>query len=246
MKIAAAQIELSRDSGKNADRIKAYITNAGEKGISIVAFPETALTGYTVNAFRHHDQDRVDVLTGEIHATVKQTGVAAVVGLPYREDGTLYNSAVVLLPDGNRMLYHKRYLVGFEEEIFTPGKQNLVFPHDGLSIGVVICRDQNFPMLFAELKQSGADVVFILSAHYYKPTEARWKLDKNIALPIARATENGLYVCKANAVGTIPGKVNLGHSLIVGPNGVVLARAGESSEAFLSFDIDITTKDWSW
>ena len=81
-------------------------------------------------------------------------------------------------------------------------------------------------------------MLFISCAHYYPPMVARLKVDKNRALPIARACENGFFVCKANAVGSYRGEINLGHSIIVGPNGVVIAEAGETQEELLTFDID--------
>jgi predicted amidohydrolase len=55
-----------------------------------------------------------------------------------------------------------------------------------------------------------------------------------------------MYVCKANAVGSMNGLINLGNSLIVGPNGVVISLAGEGKEQLLTFAIDPHNKDWKW
>jgi predicted amidohydrolase len=64
-------------------------------------------------------------------------------------------------------------------------------------------------------------------------------------LPIARASENQFFVFLANAVGTIQGRISLGKSMIVGPNGIVLSEAGETQEELLAIDID-PSFDWSW
>ena len=77
-------------------------------------------------------------------------------------------------------------------------------------------------MLARTYKTMGVDALVIVAAHFYEPREAIQKLDKNRALPIARAVENGLFVLKANAVGSANGTISCGDSIIVDPNGVVI------------------------
>jgi predicted amidohydrolase len=246
VKIAAAQMELVPDIEANAGRIRDFIEQAAALRVDIMNFPETALTGYEPELFRGHYQEKIEAIVAELHQFVQDRGVSAIIGTPYFEEGRLYNSVVVLLDDGRRFLYHKQNLVDYEQAYFESGRKQLVFEHKGFTFGTIICRDQNFPLLARDIREQGADVLFISCAHYYSPMEARWKLDKNIALPIARATENNMFVCKANAVGTLNGMINLGNSLIVGPNGSVIARAGEAREQLLSFAIDPQNKDWKW
>ncbi|MGB4481849.1 MAG: carbon-nitrogen hydrolase family protein [bacterium] len=246
MKIAAAQMELVPDIETNTRRIKEFIEQAAVFGVDIMAFPETALTGYYPELFRSNNEEKIDEKVAELHQFVQEKGVSAIVGTPYFEEGKLYNSIVVLLTDGRKLLYHKQNLVDYEEVYFEPGRKQLVFEYKGFTIGAIVCRDQNFPLLAREIKEQGAEILFISCAHYYNPMEARWKLDKNRALPIARATENKMYVCKANAVGSMNGLINLGNSLIVGPNGVVISLAGEGKEQLLTFAIDPHNKDWKW
>ena len=62
-------------------------------------------------------------------------------------------------------------------------------------------------------------------------------MGKNRALPIARAIENGFHVFKANTVGSQGGTISLGHSLIVDPNGSIVAEADETSEDLLYCEV---------
>ncbi len=101
----------------------------------------------------------------------------------------------------------------------------------------MICRDQNDPKIAEELVKRGARFIFIISAHYYKPKEARWKLEKNRAIPITRAVENGVYVLLPNTVGSHLGMISLGNSLIADPDGAVVVSAGESEETILSLSL---------
>lgn len=108
-----------------------------------------------------------------------------------------------------------------------------MFMHNGCTFGVMICTNQNNPEIASNLKKKGAGVIFIVSAHYYGLAESKLKLEKNVALPIARAYENNVYVCKANTVGVSSGRISYGTSLIVHPNGLVMSRGSDHSEELL-------------
>jgi predicted amidohydrolase len=110
----------------------------------------------------------------------------------------------------------------------------------------MICRDQNSPELARAIAGMGARGIFILSAHYYDLVESRMKREKNRALPIARAYENGVYVFKANAVGSIQGKVSYGGSMLIDPRGITIQSAGERDEELLVCDIDFGRENPRW
>ena len=162
----------------------------------------------------------------EFENICRQLKIAAVIGHAYQVKGEHYNRATVLLPNGGRYSYDKIYLTEQEEEYFNAGRDRMLFTYKGFKCGVIICRDQNYPLLARELKEMGADLLFILSAHYYEPKEARWKLEKNRAIPITRAVENKCYVFMANTVGTHLGMISLGNSLIADPEGRLSLRPG--------------------
>ncbi len=247
MKIAAAQIHLYPEVERNVENIKAWAQKAHARGVDLVNFPETSVTGYVFEGFRQVTPESINGAISVLGDLAQKLNINLVVGTPYPVEDRLYNSVAVLLADGKRLLYHKIHLVSFEEEYFTGGSDPVTFTCGDLTIGTIVCRDQSFPMLSRNLKEAGVQVLLISCAHYYAVNTARLKIDKNRALPIARACENKFFVCKANAVGSYRGEINLGHSMIVGPNGVVIAEAGETEEQLLTFDIDETDlKDWGW
>lgn len=246
MKIGAAQIRLYPDIERNLGNITHWLRVASEQGVEILNFPETCLTGYIYEAFHKVKQEAVERGLDELARLTRNLGIGVVVGTPWRTGERLFNSVAILLPDGRRLLYHKNILVSYEKAYFEPGSDILTFEIGGLKFGTIICRDQNSPELARRIKGDGAHVLFISCAHFYVPLEARMKVEKNRALPLARAYENEIFVCKANAVGTYLGRVNLGHSLIVGPNGMVICEAGETQEEILAFDIDPLNMEWTW
>jgi len=246
MKIGAAQIRFHLDFEKNLKNISHWMRMASEQGVDILNFPETSLTGYLYETFSDVRQEDIASGIDQLGTLTQKLGISAVVGTPYWLDDRLFNSVVVLLADGRRFLYHKNNLVSYEEEYFVPGTDLLSFDIEELRFGTIICRDQSFPGLAQRIKEEGGNVLFISCAHFYPPMQARLKVEKNRALPIARACENGVFVCKANAVGSYRGRVSLGHSLLIGPNGVVISEAGETGEELLAFDVDEFNLDWTW
>jgi len=239
LRLAVAQLAVGANLEENTPRTIAFLEQAARRGVDLLCFPEMNLTGYAPAVLAAGDlNDRVEAALAELAAAGRRLGLGAIVGHGWWEDGALFNRATVLLPDGRRCYYDKIHLTEQEEKYFRRGTEALHFPFGERRMGVIICRDQNDPLLARRLREEGAEVLFILSAHYYAPKEARWKLDKNRALPIARAVENTMYVLLANTVGSHLGMVSLGNSLIVDPDGCVVAAAGESEETLLTLSLE--------
>ncbi|WP_026485778.1 carbon-nitrogen hydrolase family protein [Caldanaerobius polysaccharolyticus] len=235
MKFGVAQLSIGDKIEYNLAKVYRYMERAAGEGICLLGFPEMFLTGYNPSYVGNGDLNaKVDEALGGIGMKSKELGVGAIVGHGYRHGGKFINRASVILPDGRKFSYDKIHLTEVEEKYFVPGSESLYFEFAGHRIGVIICRDQNDPMLIRHLREQGVDILYIISAHYYKLQEARWKVDKNRAIPIARAVENKIYVFLANAVGSHIGMVSLGNSLIVDPEGCVVVSAGEIEECLLT------------
>lgn len=245
MIVGVVQIRLFPDLERNLSSIKRWIARAADQGVDILNFPETSLTGYIYDAFLQVREEDVLRSIDQLKKITQEMGVSIILGTPFWENSQMYNSVAVLLKDGRQYVYHKNHLVSYESDYFSAGHEILTFELEELTFSTIVCRDQSFPELARRNKEAGAQVLFISCAHFYPPNEARLKIDKNRALPIARASENQMFVCKANSIGTIQGRINLGHSIIVGPNGIVLSEAGETQEELLAIDID-PSFDWSW
>jgi predicted amidohydrolase len=246
MKIGVAQMNLAESVRENKEKILGFVERGIKEGLTCLAFPETALSGYVYDGFLTLDYAAVRAAIDEIGKSVRGKGLHAVVGTPFEEKGVRYNSAAVISPDGHTLVYHKNLLVSYEEKYFEPGSRKLAFEAGGYRFGVMICRDQNSPELARELAGMGARGIFILSAHYYGLIESHMKREKNCALPVARAYENGVYVFKANAVGTIQGKVSYGGSMLIDPRGITILRADDRNEELLVCDIDFGKENPRW
>jgi deaminated glutathione amidase len=102
------------------------------------------------------------------------------------------------------------------------------------NLGLTICYDLRFPMLFARLAEAEADLIAVPAAFTVPTGRAHWH-----TLLRARAIEAGLFVVAAAQVGRHEdGRSTFGHSLVVDPWGEVLLDMGE--EQGIGFaDIDL-------
>lgn len=140
--------------------------------------------------------------------------------------GELHNTAVLFAPDGTqRGLYRKIHLYGHgagESRNYASGHELACVAVGDLHAGLAICYDLRFPELYRALVSAGATVLITMAA-WPVARAAVWR-----ALHIARAIENQCYVVACNGSGEDGGTVLAGGSLIIAPDGRVLAEAGHA------------------
>lgn len=242
MRVGIAQIKLYTDPHENMISIFKNIKLASKDKIDILCFPECSTSGYGHN-LKNLNKNEIAKMINMIHIKAIKYRVNVIVGTPYYEKDNIFNSALVLLIDGKKYIYHKMNLTSYDKDYFKIGNMPLIFEIDGVRFGILICRDSNDPALSKKYGSLGVDAIFILSAHFYEPVEASWKKDKNRALPIVRAVENNFFVIKANALGSIGNKISLGGSIIVDPNGAVISECDGINENLVSYDLNRRLKN---
>jgi predicted amidohydrolase len=149
------------------------------------------------------------------------------------EDRRVYNSAALIDRKGHLVaVYRKVQLFGaLEASYFTPGDQYVVTSVGGLTIGLAICYDIEFPEFSRALRRRGVELVLVPTANM----APYWEVPKTLVR--ARALENGISVAYANHSGCEGALHFTGLSGIAGPDGIDLARAGPNGEVLLVADI---------
>jgi predicted amidohydrolase len=155
-------------------------------------------------------------------------------------DGALFNTSVVIGPDGELLAtYRKIHRFGFaegESKLISAGDDLVTLPLADRVMGVATCYDLRFPELFRLLIAKGAELLVVASS-WPERRLGHWRL-----LAQARAVENLAYVFACNACGEHAGVRQAGHSMVVDPWGEVLAEAGED-ENVLTVDVDASVVD---
>ncbi|HEX2142829.1 MAG TPA: carbon-nitrogen hydrolase family protein [Candidatus Limnocylindria bacterium] len=148
-------------------------------------------------------------------------------------DGQVYDTAVVIDPQGEvAATYRKTHLYPAERAHFGAGDRLVTTHVAGLHVGLAICFEHAFPEIFTELALAGAELIAIPSA---VPVGFEHLLDLRTR---ARGQDNQVFVAAANLVGFDGQTQWCGSSMIVGPRGEVLARAGANSAEVIVAEIE--------
>jgi predicted amidohydrolase len=158
-----------------------------------------------------------------LRALSSSTGSAWLAGMFETADDASRPLNTLLLADGERLAaYRKIHLYdsfGYQEsDTVSPGAvEPVVVDVRGFPIGLMTCYDLRFPELARALAERGAEVVVVPAAW----VAGKRKVEHWRTLLRARAIENTVWVV---AVGQ-PGPRYTGHSLVVAPDGDVVAEA---------------------
>ncbi len=203
---------------------------AGEAGAELLVAPELFLTGYAVDV-----EGLAEPADGESADAVAELaarhGLAIAYGYPERAGDAVFNSAQVISATGDRLAnYRKTHLFGpFERDHFTPGEQPVVQAElGGLTVGLMICYDVEFPENVREHALAGTDLLIVPTAQMHP-----FQFVAEAMIPV-RAFESQLYIAYVNRVGEEGEFDFVGLSVLAGPDGVARARAGLGEELLLA------------
>ncbi len=223
IKVAAAQFEpRPGDVRWNISRVLEFASQAGVRGADLVVLPELVTTGYYMfERFR----DLAEPLDGPtvtiLHELARRYDFHVVMGLAERgNDGKVYDSAVLVGPSGLTGVYRKMHLWDTEKGVFVPGDQVVVADTgaDLGHIGLLVCYDLEFPDTVEQVGSAGAS---ILAAPAAFSNLTLWKATLEV-----RARDLGVPIVAANRLGHEVDTEFCGHSLVMGPDGTVVAETG--------------------
>ena len=232
---------------RNLDHACELISRAASSGAEIILLPEALTTGWTdpsaasaADAIPNGESCRILSDAAQSH------GVHLCAGIIERQNQNLFNAAVVIDPEGNVILRHRKiYELEIAHGMYALG--------DGLSvaetrfgrIGVMVCADGFAPgqCVARSLALMGADIIlspcaWAVPADHNNVREPYGQLWMDNYGPVAR--DFRIWIAGASNVGPIrqgewAGRKCIGSSLVVGPNGqkVLQGPYGENAEEIL-------------
>jgi predicted amidohydrolase len=250
LKITLVQMDIvPSDPVKNLKRMEGFIKKAVKEGAQLVVFPEDAVTGPLAGqtAFVVHAPEYLAYFQG---LAVKY-GVDLVPGTWTVQLGNaLYNTAYYINKDGSIAgSYHKINLWDTEKIAITPGSRVSVFPTAHGLVGLIICWDISFPLLFAEMNTLGVELVICPTYwSFTKPAEdVEQVVDEEFllidALCTTRAFENNIVFAYCNAAGSLQSEgidaVLSGRSQITHPQEKVVVKAEGNAERMISAGVQL-------
>ncbi len=263
--IQAAPVVFDREA--TIDKVRRLAAEAASKGAKLAVFPEAFVSAYPKGLdfgarvggrtpegramFRRYYESSVDVpgpAVDAIGAIAREHSIYVVIGVIERDGGTLYCTALFFDPEGGLMGKHRKLMPTAMERLvwgMGDGSTMRVFETPIGKIGAVICWENYMPLFRTTMYAKGVQL-------YCAPTVD----DRDSWAPSMRhiAFEGRCFVLSAVQFlrrgdcpqdypaiqGNDPATVLIrGGSVIVNPQGVVLAGPHFDGEAVLTADINL-------
>lgn len=255
IRVALAQMEpVTGDKPANLAKFSHAIEAAQRQGAQLVIFPELALTGYACgDRFFALAEPVPGPSTERLAAEARARDLYIVWGMPEEGlTGVLYNSAVLVGPEGYVGTWRKHTLPGHatdnsgpgafpDRRFFRAGSASPVFPTSLGRLGLMVCYDLFFPEIARLLTLKGAELLIAVSGSPCFEREIFETLVK------ARAIENTIPLAYCNMGGVEGGIAYWGGSRLIGPGDLerklpgepLLCQAPYDCEALVVGEVDL-------
>ena len=253
IKVAALQMKSLPGSKKEEklEKILSLIEKASEEGCQIILPPELCTSDYESfyvkdTALFAEAEPIPGPSTDAVGKLTKKYGNYVIFPMfECKAPGIYYNSAVTVGPDGTVVgNYRKTHVAGvvvLEKLYFRSGQKfevwETAFP-PAAKVGTIICHDRRYPETSRILAMLGAEVMFCPTAAPGYAGGVHWELINR-----ARSVDTGMYKVYSNRVGKEWEKDYFGGSMIVSPQGEVIAHGNKEEDAVISAVLDLAEVD---
>jgi predicted amidohydrolase len=281
IRVAAVQFQHAQgDKAANLATIERMVVEAAGKDVEIIAFPECCISGYW--HLRKLSRDEMYAIAEPIpdgpssqrlldmSREYSMTIGAGLVELG--DDGQLYNSYLVAMPNGRWACHRKLHV--FVSEFLSPGDKYTVFDTpQGCRVGVLICYDNNLVENARITALMGAEILLAphqtggcrsgspcamgpidLSLWHQREQNpealrAEFQGDKGRGwlmrwLP-ARAHDNGMFLVFANGVGQDDDEVRTGNAMVIDCYGRIVSESRAIGDDLVVADLDASLRERS-
>lgn len=259
MKIALGQINTTvGDFSGNAQKIIDYSQKALSAGAGLILFPEMSVCGYPARDWVEKPDFVAKARESVERIAVETRGIAVICGLVTPGDSetgkTVMNSAAFLREGKVEFIQSKMLLPTYdvfdEARNFAPAREQALLPFCGRQMALTICEDAWNDKQFWNRRLYGVDPVeqlmraggnFVLNISASPFWMGKRELRQKMLQAIAR--EYKAPVVMVNQIGGNDQLIFDGSSLVVGPDGVIVAQAKSFEEDLIFFDPNAPSGD---
>jgi len=255
------------DKQENLKTATASISEAVNRGAEIVVLPEMFNCPYSNDSFQPFSELLPSTFPSSYQSLALESSLSSITiaklaqqhkvyivagSIPeYDENNKLYNSCLVINPNGEFIAKHRKVhlfdidvpgkMTFKESDTLTAGNKFTVFNSPWGDIGVGICYDLRFPEYAQLLSQSSENVTMLIYPGAFNTVTGpmHWEL-----LARARAVDNQLFVALCSPARNPASTYQAyGHSLCVDPFGTILSTTEEQSAIVMAeFDLSQVNK----
>jgi len=247
LRIALAQINpIVGDIAGNLSKARAARATAASGKADVVMFSELFLSAYSPEdlVLKPAFQEACRAACEAIAADTADGGPAVLIGLPWAQDGELYN-AYALCDNGRIETVRFKvdlpnYGVFDEKRVFTPGPHPGPIVLRGVRVGVPICEDIWGPDPVECIAETGGEILLVPNGSPFR----RRVMDQRFNVAVARVKESGLPLVYLNQVGGQDELVFDGASFVLNADGSLAVQLPAFREA-VEF-VDFARDDAGW
>ena len=236
LSIACLQYSSAKNEKHTLETIKDLIDKAVIAEAELITLPECA-TSLQKNSILTKELAKTESENFSLQTfkeIAKLNSIFILIGsLPIKSHDKLVNRSFLVGPEGNVLYkYDKIHLFDVElpngdifreSDTYLPGNKAVIaeIKRNKIKIGMTICYDVRFPILYQDLALNGAEIIVVPSAFSNITGPVHWH-----TLLKARAIETGSFIIAPAQTGNHEcGRVSFGHSLIISPWGEILKDA---------------------
>ncbi len=255
MKIALAQINTKvGDLENNTKKIIDNINKAKDSGVDLVIFPELSITGYPPRDlldFPAFIEDSLYCLEKIKDAAKDIAIVCGYIDINKKGYGKKYFNSAVFIANKQIISTHNKCLLPFydvfdETRYFEPGKEVSIIDFLDKKIAITICEDiwndkgywerplYKFNPVEEIEKNNNVDLIINLSASPFWLNKPHDRI--NILKSISKKQKTHLFY--VNQVGGNDDLIFDGSSLVIDPDGNIVAQASDFEEDLLIYDLN--------
>lgn len=225
MLVAGLQLDMAwEDKQANLQKVQRLVRSANLPKGTLLALPEMFATGFSMDAKKITESTERETET-TLAQLAQEQGLSLLAGLVTTgADGRERNQSVVWNPEGTEIARYSKifpFTLGGELENYAAGDSLVQFQWQGFQTALFICYDLRFPEIFRLATADGAQLIIVI-ASWPQARIHHW-----VTLLQARAIENQAFVMGVNRCGVDPKFTYPGRSIIVHPDGHILADAGD-------------------
>lgn len=241
--ITVAAVQMSCFPGekeRNLRKAQDLIMEACDKGAELIVTPELFSTGYSVKEL---DMELAEPIPGKTTSWMERIAkernvyICGAILEHGQSKGVIYDTAVIVSPEGVKGVYRKVCLWDSEKIRFKHGSFFPVIQTKFGVIGIQICYEVGWPEVARILTLKGAEIL-VYSCAFSNERYYVWEVATR-----SRALENGLFVVASNRSGREGNIEFAAHSRIINPKGEILVEASQIDDVVTAkIDVDSVTK----
>lgn len=235
MKIALVQSRMGHDMADNLQKTISAMEKAAEAGSDVICFPEIQFSPFFPQSpKRDASMYAIDInheIVNSLRVACAKTRLIAVPNFYLEENGNRYDASPVINLDGellgiSKMVHVAQAPYFYEQDYYTPSDSGFhVYDTLAGKIGIVICFDRHFPESIRTCALRGAEIIIVPTANTRAEPMEIFEWEMRIS-----AMQNGVFIAMCNRVGIEDNMDFCGQSIVIDPNGDVVAKANDQEQ----------------